>query len=226
MARLDADGMIELVRDYCGGETSETLSNTRILRFLNQSYLYYCNKHQFPQMLETTTITTSSGTASYELSVADVAEINYLVNTTSNLTLRRIDSKQYNEYTQGDTSTITGVPVYYVEDGVGSTNSYRQITFYPTPNGTYSITMSYWENPVELTASPSATSPVIPDAWDNIIVLRAASKAWMMLGDQERSVLMASAAQAEEDQIIGKIQNRTTQPRTQQSRIGKALRGI
>ncbi len=34
MARLDADDMIPLVRDASGGETSETLTDTRILRFL------------------------------------------------------------------------------------------------------------------------------------------------------------------------------------------------
>ena len=39
MARLTADDMIDIVRDCLGGETTETISDTRILRYINQSYL-------------------------------------------------------------------------------------------------------------------------------------------------------------------------------------------
>ena len=50
MARLTASDMIDMVRDALGGETSETISDTRILRFINQSYLELASRWHFEQL--------------------------------------------------------------------------------------------------------------------------------------------------------------------------------
>ena len=182
MARLTASDMVDMVRDSLGGETSETLSDTRILRFINQSYLELASQYQFDQLSASTTITTVSGTDTYELSVSDVLSITKVVDDTNNCTLYTMNEEQYHRYVQG--ASVTGTPVYWYVDGVGSNSRYN-LTFYPTPNGAYTLYVYYTKSPTELVTSPSATSPVIPQPWDDSIIYRAVARGWMMLGDLE-----------------------------------------
>jgi len=182
MARLTAEDMVDMVRDSLGGETTETLSDTRILRYINQSYLELASQYRFDQLSTSTTITTSSGTATYELSVSNVLHIDNMVDDTNNVLIDPMNEDQYHRYVQG--GTTSGTPSYWFIDGVGSNNRYN-ITLYPTPAGTYTINVYYTQEPTELVLTPSATSPVIPSVWDDSIVHRAISRGWRMLGDLE-----------------------------------------
>jgi len=182
MARLTADDMIDIVRDCLGGETSETISDTRILRYLNQSYLELASEYHFLQLSTSSTITTASGTAAYELSVSNVLKFEDLVDDTNNQLLYRMAEWQYNKFTQG--STTTGVPSYWFISGVGSNDRY-EVTFWPTPAGTYTINVYYTQAPDELVTSPTATSAVIPAPWDDSIIYRAVARGWMQLGDPD-----------------------------------------
>ena len=182
MARLTASDMIDMVRDCLGGETTETLSDTRILRYLNQSYLEIASEHAPPQLSTSTTITTSSGTAAYELSVSNVLQFTDIVDGTNNLKLYTMSENQYHKFTQG--GTTSGTPIYWYMSGVGSNDRY-ELTFFPTPAGTYSLTVHYTQAPDELVTSPAATSMVIPEPWDDSVIHRAVSRGWRMLGDLE-----------------------------------------
>lgn len=182
MARLTASDMIDMVRDCLGGETTETLSDTRILRYLNQSYLEIASEHAPPQLSTSTTITTSSGTAAYELSVSNLLQFNDIVDGTNNLKLYTMSENQYHKFTQG--GTTSGTPIYWYVSGVGSNDRY-ELTFFPTPAGTYSLTVHYNQAPDELVTSPAATSMVIPEPWDDSVIHRAVSRGWRMLGDLE-----------------------------------------
>ena len=180
MARLTASDMVDMVRDGLGGETTETMSDTRILRFINQSYLELCAEHKPPQLSTSTTITTTSGTATYEVSVSDVLSYDDMEDDTNNLLLYRMAEWQYRRFTQG--STTSGVPVYWYIDGVGDNNR-DNITFWPTPAGTYTINVYYTQAPDELVTSPTATSSILREPWDDSIIHRAISRGWRMLGD-------------------------------------------
>lgn len=185
MARLTASDMVDMVRDSLGGETSETISDTRILRYINQSYLELASQYGFDQLGSSTTITTSSGTASYELSVDTVLSIEDIVDTTNKNRLRSMNEYQYNSYTQGGTQS--GTPQYWYIDGIGSNDRFN-ITLWPTPAGAYSLTVNFKQKPTELVASPSATSTVIPEQWDDSIIYRAVARGWAMLGDPDMSM--------------------------------------
>lgn len=180
MARLTASDMVDMVRDALGGETTETISDARVLSFINQSYLELSSLYHFDQLHTSTTVTTASGTAAYEMSVSDVQIISDIVDGTNNVKLDTMNDNQYNKYVQG--GTISGTPSYWFISGVGSNNR-NELTFYPTPAGTYSLTVHYYQDPTELVTSPSATSAVIPRAWDDSIIHRAVSRGWRMLGD-------------------------------------------
>ena len=193
MARLTASDMIDIVRDSLGGETSETLSDTRILRYINQSYLEIASRIGFDQLSTSTTITTSSGTATYELSVSNVLTFTDLVDSTNKLKLYPMAEWQYHKFNQG--GTTSGTPVYWYVDGVGSNSRYN-ITFWPTPAGTYTINVYYIKSPTELVTSPAATSPVIPEPWDDSIIHRAVARGWRMLGDIDTAAKWLGIARA------------------------------
>ena len=180
MARLTADDMIDMVRDALGGESSETISDTRILRYINQSYLELCSRYDFQQLSTSTTITTSDGIAAYELSVANVLSFTSIIDDTNNLLLRTMSEPQYHKYTQG--STTSGTPSKWFLSGVGSNDRY-EVTLWPTPAGAYTLNVYYNQKPDELVTSPAATSPIIPEPWDDSIISRAVSRGWRMLGD-------------------------------------------
>lgn len=225
MARLTADDMIDIVRDNLAGETSETLSDTRILRYINQAYMEVCADERPPQLMTSSTITTTSGTASYEVSVSDVLRYDDLEDDTNNLLLYRMSDWQYRKFVQGNASSITGTPIYWYIDGVGS-NDRDQIVFYPTPAGTYTINVYYIKRPSELVTSPTATSPILREPWDEVIINLATSRGWAQLGDEDRAIKWRGMARP----LIAVAKKTTNEPShirvTPGSRIARALRNV
>jgi len=199
MARRTATDFINEVRDNAGGETSETLSDTRILRMVNEEYKIMCAKWAFPQLKDAETVTTVSGTVAYELTEADILQVEDVLDTTNGLYLLPISEYQYNTYTQGVPADTTGNPVYWFISGVGA-NGRFEITFYPTPDGAYSISVGYYEF-TELVTSPSATSPIIPIQFDNVIVNRASAQALRMVGNHDAAYRFLLGANEMEEQI-------------------------
>src|SRR4030042_843829 len=101
MARRTATDFINEVRDNAGGETSETLSDARILRWVNEEYKTLCAKYAFQQIKDAETVTTVDGTAAYELAEADILQVEDVLDTTNGVYLRPISEYQYNTYVQG-----------------------------------------------------------------------------------------------------------------------------
>lgn len=224
MARIAADEMVEIVRDNLGGETTETMSSARILRFINQSYVEVCSANHFPQLETSTTITTSSGTAEYELSASDVLKVLAVVDSTNYSELQEVINRhQYTQYTQGDTSSSTGVPVYWFISGVGD-NSRYQMTFYPTPDGTYTITVFYTKRPTDLATSPTATSPIIPEPWDDSLITRATARGWRQLGDNKRAAEWMQLANQNDAAARNSSQELSTVPSRAGSVVGQSWR--
>jgi len=183
MARRTATDFINEVRDIAGGETSETVSDTRILRLVNEEYKLLCSKYMPVHIQTTESVTTSDGTAAYEMTATDVLGVERVVDTTNNYTPRPITEYQYHQYTQGDTTTNKGTPSFYFVSGLGSNNRW-ELTFYPTPAGTYTLVVHYFAF-TELVTSPSATSALLPSAFDNVIVNRAASQLMRQTGNHD-----------------------------------------
>ena len=223
MARLTAQDMVEMVRDSLGGETSETISDTRVLRYINQSYLEICSQYGFDQLDTDTTVTTVSGTAEYELSVSDVMEINNVVDDTNNLTLYPMSEDQYHRFTQGNAQS--GVPIYWYIDGVGSNNRWN-MKFWPTPNGAYTINVYYKKKPTELVLTPAATSAVTPEQWDDSIIYRAVSRGWMMLGEPDIAGKWRQMAKANDQAAYKTTYHPSKVPDRVTSRVARALRDV
>ncbi len=222
MARMTAQDMVTEARLHLGGETTETLSNNQILRWINRAYIDCASTYKFDELEASTSITTSSGTAEYEASAADILTIIKVTDDTNNLTLVPWNRRMYELATQGNVSSITGVPTHWFISGVGS-NSRRQFTFYPTPAGTYTINVYYRKKPTELVLTPAATSCVLPEPWDEVILLRAVAKGWRALGDDDRSYRAKQSADEEESRARRSSFTASSVPIFNSSIVGGAL---
>ena len=219
MARLTADDMIDIVRDCCGGETSETISDTRILRFLNEAALNLASKYTFDQLGTSTPITTVSGTASYTMAVEDVVEFTSVVNDTKNFELYAMSEFQYHQFTQGDAQS--GDPNYWFVDG--ATDGAYDLKFWPTPSSADTIYV-YYTKLEELETSPTSTSLSIPRVWDKVVYLYAASSAWEMLGDSERAETFVKMAARNEAQAAKTVKVPSYIPGFLGSPVGGAMK--
>jgi hypothetical protein len=194
MARRTALDFVQEVRDIAGGETAETLSDTRILRYVNQSLLAYEAKYLFPQNRTYADVATQDGGTVYSTTVSPIS-IESVVDTTNHLRLRPINQQQYDEYVHGDTSGVKGIPVEWFAEGMDS--GYIALSFFPTPDGIYVMRIRYWAH-TDLVLSPSPTSPIIPIAFDDAVLLRAASSALRQARDFDGAYkLQLSANDAE-----------------------------
>ena len=222
MARMTAQDMVTEIRLHLGGETSETISDNQILRWINRSYIEVTSAYKFDEMETSTTLTTSSGTAEYESTASDILKVISLVDDTNNVTMFPIDRYQYERWSSGDSSNQTGTPIHWFISGVGSNNR-RQFTLWPTPDGTYTINIFYLKKPTELVLSPSATSAVVLEPWDDVILQRAVSRGWRALGDDDRAYKALQAARDSEKAAVMSSFTASYVPFRPGSVVGRAL---
>ena len=222
MARRTAQDFVNEVRDIAGGETSETLSDTRILRYVNESIKAYSAKHMFPQIQAEETITTADGTAAYELTTETILQVDSVEDTTNRYNLHPISDYQYRQYTQGNASNTKGTPIEYFVSGVGANNRW-EITFFPTPAGVYTLELTYYGH-TDLVLSPSATSPIIPTAFDDAVVLRAVAMALRQGRDVDGAWKMTLAANDAEKFAMGTAHLDSWRPIRARSIIADAVR--
>jgi len=168
-----------------GGPDPTLILDATVLRWINQAYLEVCTSFDHPALEDQTNKDTSSGVAVYELETGDILKIMHCVDTTNHFQLVEIDCDLYGTFTQGDTSS-GGSPTHWFESGIGATG-YKEVTFWPTPAGTYTIEFSIKEKPADLVLDPAPTSAVINETWDDVILHFAVSRGWKILGDLEKS---------------------------------------
>ena len=234
MARMTAQDMVTEVRLHLGGETDETLSDNQILRWINRAYIDCASSFKFDELEASTSITTTSGTAEYPIpstGATDMLTIMSMTDDTNNLTLQPWSRRQYDAAVQGNAASITGPPVFWFKSGVGDNNdtpakTVGQFTFYPTPAGTYTINVIYRQKPTELVLTPSATSSVLLEPWDEVLILRAVSKGWRALGDDDKSYKAKQGADQQAALASGSSFTPSSVSKHFSSHIGRALSGI
>jgi len=186
MARLTGTDFISLIRSTIGGPPTELITDAVILKYVNMAYRTACSLSKHPRLLGEYTVATVSGTAQYELPVGSLNDfqIRDAVDETNTNPLQSITQEHYNMLIQGNYATVLGHPVYYAITGFGTT--YAQVTFYPTPDGVYTIRFFAYQYP---TAIIAATSSILPEAFDDFILWKAAEMGAIMVGSPERGSL-------------------------------------
>ena len=172
------------LRLHLGGETSETLSDSQLLRWLNRSYLELASNYKFSE-LEATANETFTGSGDSISTQTDVLEIISITDVSNNQLLYPWSRWQYDRATQGNQASITGVPHYWFKSGQTSAGIVS-ITVYPTPASATFVAIVYRQVPEELVLEPTPTSSVLLAPWDDTMLLMAVSKGWRALGDDDK----------------------------------------
>ena len=128
------------------------LSDTRLGRYVNQSYKSICNRGAWTFLRTTTT-----GTA--PLTISDLRAVLNVVDTTTNAKLYHADRRHLIESV--DTSlTTTGTPTYWYQE------SRTVISVYPA-NTTDTLSVHYLKVPATLTGTDAH---LIPDEFEDLII--------------------------------------------------------
>ena len=136
------------------------LSDTRLGRYVNQSYKSICNRAAWPFLRTTTT-----GTA--PLTISDLRAVLGVVDTTTNAKLYHADRRHLIESV--DTLlTTTGTPTYWYQE------SRTIIKVYPA-NTTDTLSVHYLKVPATLTGTDAH---LIPEEFEDLIVDGAVVRAY------------------------------------------------
>lgn len=223
MGAIYADEMVSFVRGALGGVDSDVMTDNFILRLLNLSYLEVITRGIFNELETSTTVSVTASTTEYELSVSNVLAIQDVVDTTNGLRLEKIDRRRHTEITQGLT-TQTGKPVYWFLSGVGS-NDRLQITIYPTPAASATLTVWYKKSPTSLALSPAATATVLRDQFDEPIMNLAIKKGHYYLRRYQDAGAVQALTAAQRNAAGASTSNPSEVPYTYTSPVGAATRG-
>jgi len=225
MARMTAQDIVTEVRLHLGGETTETISDNQILRWVNRTYVDLASAYEFHELETSASLTLPAGDSEPEIAgVTDILDIISITNTTDKMLMYPWTRWQYDRATQGNAASITGPPIYWFESGVES--GLTSITLYPTPAVATAVTVVYRKVPTELVLTPAAdvTSSVLSEPWDEVLILLAVSRGWRALGDDDKSY--KAKLSANDASKIAEQSSFTASyvPMTPGSVVGRALR--
>lgn len=184
MSRMTASDFVTFIRKGMGNPSSDEWTDTELLRFLNLAQVKIGMTHRPPELIEETTITLTAGTYDYELTATDVLEITGARNDTSGLRLRKGSMDDWVRVNQ-NSSVSQGTVTRWIENGVGS--NYRpQIRLgWNSPDSADTVRFYYLKKPTELVTSPSATTSILREQWDETL-LKYAIEIGLQLDKQMR----------------------------------------
>ena len=156
----------------------------RVKRWVNAGVALVSRQTQTRDSLEDSTITTAANDSSYDLPTTFV-RVKSLTDTETTSGLVPVDIEEIDDY-----DASTGRPTCYALDENG-------LILYPTPNGTYSLRLRYYDTSAELTldSDPVPFSP----PYDQLPVFYATSQLFKAEDDAE----MAQFHRAEFDRLLG-----------------------
>jgi hypothetical protein len=143
-------------------------------RFLNEAQRRIARRARVPQLENSQTITTVGGSSDVALSDSGV-RINSLRNTTDRAPLEAASIEEID-----DLPASSGKPSLYAING-------RTITFYPTPDGAYSLSARFQGRPTDLVED--ADVPQIGDDYADLLVTYARARLFRLEDDFEMARL-------------------------------------
>jgi hypothetical protein len=180
MARKTASDIDRRLRKAIGNPTTDEWTSSDSLRCMNDAVLDIAtvNWRDLPSLRSSTDVTTTSGTATYELSATDINMLTEeAYNVTDGIRLRPTNRLHYDRVYTSSTGTVHR---WFETEGLGS-NSRPQVTYWLTPNGTKTIRHYYVTIPTEMVIEPTATSSPLPQRFDNAVETMAIEKAKILL---------------------------------------------
>lgn len=148
---------------------------TAVQEALRAALQEYATEADWPWLLSEETITTVSGTRTYALPTGYVRTV-YLIDASGTAELEYRPRRQLSSYEEDQDR-----PRFY-------TGLVGTIALYPKPNGVYTLTHGFVRSEPELTTDGS--TPLIPDAFSDFIVVLAARKIAVRRKDAEHKQLL------------------------------------
>lgn len=163
--------------DVLGYNSNDPLfDDTVMTRLVNTALAEVSTEFDWPWLYAEGTISVTASTTDYALSGLTLSGLTRWTKTKwvaiEEDELKFVSPRQMQRII-GDTS-VTGQPLYYTHDG--TTN----IRFGPTPDAAYTVTIGYQQG--EAALSNSTDTPVIPNDYDQYLVLYVAKKMAMRKG--------------------------------------------
>jgi len=154
------------IQDRTAAYLDRTDLTSYIRNWINDTRVDIALKYNFKYLYTEASASTVAGTKRYALP-SDY--LGHLVVWCANKKLMKIDPREADELTKTDSaqtaypriltveggstidaSTTSGPPDYYIERGM-------EVELYPTPNSTYTMTVSYYQQPASWSAAQSAS---------------------------------------------------------------------
>ena len=178
--------------------------NSFVKSKLNEAVLDVMLLVRPPEFQSTTSISTVANTSAYNLQATDdvLAVLGVRNGTTTVKANRRLVRGSYEEFDEMNQDTavdsVTGQPTRWFRYA-------NQIVLYnKIPDAVYSITVRVLERPTALSADADAFPLELE--WQEPVVLRAASKMWALIGDQDRYGLTENLFQNSIGFVLERIQ--------------------
>lgn len=200
MARMTATDLVSYVRKALGNPTTTELADTDLLRFINLAQVRVAMTHKPPELLTSTTLTTAAGTYDYEVSATDVLHIVDARNATDGMRIKPGSLEDWIRDNQ-DSTVQQGAITRWIEYGVGA-NGRPNIRLHMAPDAVYSVAIYYLKKPTELVTSPTATTSILREQWDEVILSYAVE-----IG---QSILQQQANAAATRQLAGSVEGRAS----------------
>jgi hypothetical protein len=172
-AQLYNDGLQQADETSGSGNTT---AKTIIKAGINESYSEICSIRDWKTLENSATITTAAGTEEYTPvtssgSVCRIRRISTVVDETSNNFLNEVVREKLEQYYPNPVSN--GKTAVWYQSGY-TTGRDIKMKFYPIPDGVYSIKVTFYEEPLELSADGDI--PRIPDQFQYGLVYLGLAK--------------------------------------------------
>lgn len=161
--------------------------------WLNDAQRKAVLQSEFRTQIEAKAFTTTSGDATLELP-ADFARLADFYDA-ENEPMLSLDLREYDEL-----EAASGRPTAYTVVG-------DQITLYPSPNGSYGLSLRYWRLPQDMVAD--GDEPEIPAQYHEVLIAYAMQKAYARENDWSASRFWKEEWEAGVAKMRGEVQSDT-----------------
>lgn len=165
--------------DELSGSGSAT-ARVIIKNGLNEAYSLIAGIRDWKTLENNTTVTTASGTQEYtpitsSSATPRIRRIQSVIDETNNILLEEVRREVFERSYPYVASTDTGKPKLWFESGYTNSSSRDiKIKLYQVPDGTYTLRVNYYEEPLEMQSDD--TIPRIPDQYHFGLELHAIAK--------------------------------------------------
>jgi hypothetical protein len=198
MSALD---MVTRARQAIGNVDQALYPDLYFLQSLNNHQRRIQLKYPWVQYCTTETVTTTAGTAEYQMAGTDVLVLENVVNTTQQYDLQQMDETDYDLWQRS--LGYSGPPTHYMISSYSSaaapTDAFK-LLFYPTPDGVYSLIVRYSQRLPEIVLTPTPNYAVLPSQFDEVLISYAVADAWLRFNEFQKSAAwgaIATGAEAE-----------------------------